>query len=183
MIIPRFSHIYLVCLPLCFYKSGRMNQWDESTSLFKLFNNIFLWEGLLVLKRTVLLFVAPLYALPPWILLTNCISFGIMVTHLASMVRKFVSSNKRTRYTSAAYCNAVTATDDTLNRNPPCHTSYTISLPRQSKGALLISSSVDFWYFLISRNATVPGQYFLGLSVFGSLPPSHLALALATAAT
>ena len=61
MIISNFSHIYLTHPSLCFYKSGRMNQWEKSISTFKcswtfeLFNNIFLWEGLVVLKRTVLL--------------------------------------------------------------------------------------------------------------------------------
>ena len=63
MIVSNFSHTYLTCPSLCFYESGRTNQWDESISTFRysqtfeLFNNIFLWEGLVVLKRTVLLFL------------------------------------------------------------------------------------------------------------------------------
>ena len=54
---------------------------------------------------------------------------------------------------------------------------------RQSNGALLISSSVDRWYLLISHSATVPGLYLLGfgVSVLGSLPPLCLASALAFA--
>ena len=32
-----------------------------------------------------------------------------------------------------------------------------ISLTRRWKGSFLMSSSVDFWYLLISRRATVPG--------------------------
>ena len=35
--------------------------------------------------------------------------------------------------------------------------SWAISLTRRWKGSLRISSSVDFWYRLISRKATVPG--------------------------
>ena len=105
-----------------------------------------------------LLFVALLYNLSPWILLTNCTSFSIMVTHLACMAHKFVSSNNRTRYTSAASCNALTTAGDTLNISPPCCISCTISLTKWSKGALLISSSVVLWHFLISRkcNSTWP---------------------------
>jgi hypothetical protein len=38
----------------------------------------------------------------------------------------------------------------------------TISRTSQEKGALQISSSVDFWYRRIWRNATVPGQYLRG---------------------
>ena len=123
----------------------------------------------MVLKMTVL-FVAPLYILLPQILLTNWISFNIMVTHLAYLAYKFGSSINKTRYASAASI-------------PPCYMSCTNSLTKQLNGILLISSSVDLWHFLISRNAMVPGQYFLGLSVLGSLPPFHLAFALAAAAT
>ena len=139
--------------------------------------------GFVVLKRTVLLFVALLYALSPWILLANCISFCIMVTHLACMAHKFVSSNNKTRYPSVASCNAVTAMGDTLNSIPLCCMSCTNSLTKRSNGALLISSSVDLWYLLMSHNATVPGLYLLGFlaSVLGSLPSLHLASALAIA--
>ena len=128
-------------------------------------------------------FVALLYALSPWILHANWISFGIMVTHFTCMVHKLVSSNNKTRYASTASCNAVTAAGDILSSCPPCHRSCTNSLMRQSNGALLISSSVDRWYLLISCSATVPGLYLLrfGVSVLGSLPPLCLASALALA--
>ena len=54
---------------------------------------------------------------------------------------------------------------------------------RQSNGALLISSSVDHLYLLISCSATVPGLYLLGfgVSALSSLPPLCLASALALA--
>ena len=190
MIIPGFSCIYLTCPSLCFYESGRTNQRDKSILTFKyswifeLFNNISLWEGLVVLKRTMLLFCGTaFYTLSPWTLCTNWISFGIMVTHLACMAHKFVSSNSKIRYASAASCNAVTAAGNILSSCPPCHRSCTNSLTRRSNGALLISSSVDHWYLLISHSATVPGLYLLGFgaSVLSSLPPLHLASALATA--
>ena len=122
--------------------------------------------------------MALLYTLSPWILCTNWISFGIMVTHLACMAHKFVSLNSKTRYASVASCNAITSGGDTLNSSPPCHRSCTNSLTRQSNGALLISSSVDHWYLLMSRSATVPGLYLLGFlaSVLSSLPPLLLPL-------
>ena len=84
-----------------------------------------------------------------------------MVTRLAFMAHKLVSLNNKTWYASA-----------TSN-----------SHMRQSNGALLISSSVDCWYLLISHSATVPGLYLLGFGVFvlGSFPPLCLASALATA--
>ena len=137
MIIPGFSSIYLTCPSLCFYESGRINQWDESISTFEysrtfeLFNNISLWEGLVVLKRTVVvLCVALLYALSPQILHTNWISFGIIVTCLACMAYKLVFLNSKTRYASAASCNAVTAAGDILSSCPPCCRSCTNSLMR-----------------------------------------------------
>ena len=132
-------------------------------------------------KDRVLLFVALPQALSPWILCTNWISFGIMVTCLTCMAHKLMSSNNKTRYASAASCNAVIAASDILNSCPPCHRFCTNSLMRQSNGALLIRSSVDRWYLLISHSATVPGLYLLGFgpSVFGSFPPLCLASALA----
>ena len=124
----------------------------------------------MVLKRTVLLLVVLLYVLFPWILLTNWITFGIMVTCLSCMVHKFVSLNNKTRYASAASCNAVTTAGDTINTIPLCSMSCTIFLTKWSKGALLISSSIVLWYLLIPHNATVPGLYLLGFlaSVLGS---------------
>ena len=134
-------------------------------------------------KDCVVVFVALPQALSPRILHDNWISFGIMVTHLACMVHKLVSSNNKMRYASATSCNAVIAAGNILNTCPPHHRSCTNSLTRQSNGALLIRSSVDCWYLLISCSATVPGLYLLGFgpSVFGSFPPLHLASALAAA--
>ena len=40
--------------------------------------------------------------------------------------------------------------------------SWAISRTRRWKGSLRMSSSVDFWYLLISRRATVPGLYLWG---------------------
>ena len=104
-----------------------------------------------------------------------------MVTHLACMVHKLVSSNNKTRYASAASCNAVIAAGNILNSCPPHRRSCTNSLTRQSNGAILIRSSVDCWYLLISHSARVPGLYLLGFgpSVFSSFPPLCLASALA----
>ena len=134
-------------------------------------------------KDCVVVFVALCQALSPWILHTNWISLGIMVTRLACMAHKLVSSNNKTRYASATSCNAVIAAGNILNSCPPFCRSCTNSLMRRLNGALLIRSSVDRWYLLISRSATVPGLYLLGFgpSVFGSFPPLHLASALAAA--
>ena len=132
-------------------------------------------------KDCVVVFVVLPQALSPQILHANWISFGIMVTHLACMVHKLVSSNNKMRYASATSCNAVIAAGDILNTCLPCRRSCTNSLTRQSSGALLIRSSVDCWYLLISR--IVPGLYLLGFepSVFSSFPPLCLASALVTA--
>mgnify|MGYP007048366038 FL=1 len=40
--------------------------------------------------------------------------------------------------------------------------SWAISRTRRWKGSLRMRSSVDFWYLLISRRATVPGLYLWG---------------------
>ena len=132
--------------------------------------------------HVVVLCVALLYALSPWILHANWISFSIIVTCLACMVHKLVSLNSKMRYASTTSCNAVTAADNILSLCPPCCRSCTNSLMRQSNCTLLISSSIDHWYLLISHSAMVPGLYLLGFgaSVLGSLPPLHLASALAT---
>ena len=134
-------------------------------------------------KDHVVVFVDLPKSLSPRILCTSWISFGILVTRLACMAHKLVSSNKKMRYASATSCNAIIAAGNILNSCPPCCRSCTNSLMRQSNGALLIRSSVDCWYLLISHSATVPGLYLLGFgpSVFSSFPPLHLASALATA--
>lgn len=40
--------------------------------------------------------------------------------------------------------------------------SWAISLTKRWNGSFLMSNSVDFWYLLISRRATVPGRYLWG---------------------
>lgn len=47
----------------------------------------------------------------PLILLANCMSFCIIVTRLACIAHRFVSSNRCTRNASAASCNAMIACD------------------------------------------------------------------------
>ncbi|KAF8733140.1 hypothetical protein HU200_015513 [Digitaria exilis] len=62
-------------------------------------------------------------------------SLGMMVTRLAWMAQRLVSSKSPTRYASAASCRT-----------------------RRWNGSLRMSSSVLFWYLRISRSATVPGR-------------------------
>ncbi|RCV33606.1 hypothetical protein SETIT_7G095400v2 [Setaria italica] len=82
-------------------------------------------------------------------------SLGMMVTRLAWIAQRLVSSNSPTRYASAASCSAATAED--WNRRSVLK-SCAISRTRRWKGSLRISSSVLFWYLRISRSATVPGR-------------------------
>ena len=82
-----------------------------------------------------------------------------MVTLLAWMAHKLVSSNKPTKYASDASCNAKTAED--WNRKSVLK-SWAISLTNLWNGNFLMSNSVDFWYLRISLNATVPGRYLCG---------------------
>jgi len=86
-----------------------------------------------------------LYARSPRILLANWISFGMIVTRLAWIAHKLVSSNKPVKYASDASCNAKTACD--WNRKSVLK-SWAISLTKRWNGNLRIKSSVDFWYFL-----------------------------------
>ena len=82
-----------------------------------------------------------------------------MVTLLAWIAHKLVSSNKPTKYASDASCNAKTAED--WNRKSVLK-SWAISLTNLWNGNFLMSNSVDFWYLRISLNATVPGRYLCG---------------------
>ncbi|XBI07831.1 hypothetical protein VPH35_135671 [Triticum aestivum] len=82
-------------------------------------------------------------------------SLGMMVTRLAWMAQRLVSSNSPTRYASAASCSADTA--ELWNRRSVLK-SCAISRTRRWKGSLRMSSSVLFWYLRISRSATVPGR-------------------------
>ena len=99
-------------------------------------------------------------------------SFGMMVTRLAWIAHKLVSSNSPTRYASEASCSAMTA-EDWKRRS--VLKSCAISRTSRWNGSLRISSSVLFWYRLISRRATVPGRYRCGFFT----PPVAGALFLA----
>ena len=81
----------------------------DGSNLFELFR-VLLWEEVVVLKRTVCFgFCGDLTARSPRIRLASWISFGIMVTRLAWMAQRLVSSNSPTRYASEASCRASTA--------------------------------------------------------------------------
>ena len=75
------------------------------------------------------------------------------------MAHKLVSSNRPTRYASAASCSTKIA--PLAKFNLPLK-SWAISRTSRWKGSLLIKSSVDFWNRRISRRATVPGLYRCG---------------------
>jgi len=94
------------------------------------------------------------YARSPRIRRASCMSFGIIVTRLAWIAHKLVSSNSPTRYASEASCKAKTA--ELWNLRSVLK-SWAISLTSLWKGSFLINNSVDFWYLRISRRATVPG--------------------------
>ncbi|OQU75745.1 hypothetical protein SORBI_3010G021401 [Sorghum bicolor] len=76
-------------------------------------------------------------------------SLGMMVTRLAWMAQRLVSSK---RPTSTAWL---------WNRRSVLK-SWAISRTRRWKGSFRIRSSVLFWYLRISRSATVPGLYLCG---------------------
>ncbi|KAK9670692.1 hypothetical protein RND81_13G218600 [Saponaria officinalis] len=86
-------------------------------------------------------------------------SLGMMVTRLAWMAHRLVSSNRPTRYASAASWRANTAW---LWKRRSVLKSWAISRTSLWKGSFLMSSSVLFWYLRISRSATVPGRYLWG---------------------
>merc|ERR1712183_1003770 len=83
----------------------------------------------------------------------------MMVTLLAWMAHRLVSSKSPTKYASLASCRAPIAALWSLRS---VLKSWAISLTRRWKGSFLMRSSVDFWYLLISRRATVPGLYLWG---------------------
>jgi len=97
--------------------------------------------------------------LSPLILLASWRSLVMMVTLLAWMAHKLVSSKRDTRYAYAAYCSANTAW---LWNLTSCLNSWAISLTSLWKGSFRMRRSVDFWYFLISLKATVPGLNLCG---------------------
>merc|ERR1719493_533060 len=86
-------------------------------------------------------------------------SLGMMVTRLAWMAQRVVSSKSPTREASEASWRAITA-EDWKRRS--VLKSWAISLTRRWNGSLRMRSSVDFWYLRISRRATVPGLYLWG---------------------
>merc|ERR1719288_148609 len=83
----------------------------------------------------------------------------MMVTLLAWMAHRLVASKRPTREASDASWRAPMAADWNLRS---VLKSWAISLTRRWKGSLRMRSSVDFWYLLISRRATVPGRYLWG---------------------
>jgi len=83
----------------------------------------------------------------------------MMVTLLAWIAHKLVSSKRPTKYASLASWRAATAE---LWNLKSVLKSWAISRTKRWKGSLRIKSSVDFWYLLISRRATVPGRYLCG---------------------
>ncbi|THU53895.1 hypothetical protein C4D60_Mb10t19200 [Musa balbisiana] len=79
----------------------------------------------------------------------------MIVTRLAWMAQRLVSSKRPTRYASAASCSAATAE---LWKRRSVLKSWAISRTRRWNGSFRMSSSVLFWYLRISRRATVPGR-------------------------
>ena len=84
------------------------------------------------------------------------ISFGIIVTRLAWIAHRFVSSKRPTRYDSEASCSARMAVDW---KRRSVLKSCAISRTSRWKGSLRMSNSVLFWYLRISLKATVPGLF------------------------
>ena len=82
-------------------------------------------------------------------------SLGKIVTLFVCIAQRLVSSISLIRYDSIASCNASTA--PAWIRWNAC-SFWRISCTSLRKGILGINSSVDFWYFLISLRALVPGQ-------------------------
>ena len=97
-------------------------------------------------------------------------SLGIIVHHLVCIAQRLLSLNKLIRYASLASCKAMTTVPWNLI---PLMNCWPISWTSLMNGSFLISSSMLFWYFLISHKASVPGQYLLLCfsSVFFSLGP------------
>ena len=107
----------------------------------------------------------------------NWISLGIIVTLLACMVQRLVSSMRPTKNAYAASCRHIMALP--WKHISVLPTAWAISQTSHEKGSFLIRSSVLFWNCQISWRATVPGWYFLVFFTFpalrnsfwGALPP------------
>ena len=76
------------------------------------------------------------------------------------MAHRFASSNRLTTYASTAFCRARRDIAWTL-RLP--HICWVISLTHFTNGSFLMRNEVNFWNFLISCKATIPGLYLLFL--------------------
>ena len=68
-------------------------------------------EELVVLKGPYFVFVSAVQALSLRILLASWMSFGMMVTRLAWIAQRLVSSNNPTKYASEASCSALIVRD------------------------------------------------------------------------
>ena len=92
----------------------------------------------------------------PRILLANCISLGIIVTRLPWIAQRFESSNKPTKWASAASCNANIA--DACQRYATLVIVSWSSRTNRANGNRRSRRSVDCWYLLISLRAFSPIQ-------------------------
>ena len=89
----------------------------------------------------------------PLILLANCMSFGITVTHFVCTTHRFTCSSKLTKKASPASCKALTAMLWNLKSGL---ISCIISFTNLWNGNLLTNYSVLVWYFFISFKALIP---------------------------
>ena len=94
-------------------------------------------------------------------------SLGIIVTLLACMVQRLVSSMRLTKNASAASCKHIMVLP--WKRMSVLPTVWAISWTSHEKGSFQIRSSVLFWNYQISCRATVPGWYFLGFFICPAL--------------
>ena len=92
---------------------------------------------------------------PPIKRFHNIMSLGWIVTRPAWIEQMFTSSNILTRNDSDTSWRARSAV---LWNRRPGHIRCETSLTSLWKESFRIKRSVDFWYFLISRRATVPGR-------------------------
>ena len=124
----------------------------------KNFQHVLLLHILLVSYNLLvtLIYSILLQLLSPLILQANCMSLGMIVTHLAWIAHKLLSLNRLTRYASLASCNAIMAV---LWNRTPVKNCWPTSWTNCMNSNFLINSSVLFWYFLISLSAMVPGLY------------------------
>jgi len=104
--------------------------------------------------------------------LAICKSLGIIVTRFAWIAHRFTSSNRVTKHSSETHWSACIASE--VNRMSDLY-SWASSLTSRWKGSFRNSRLVDFWYFRISRRATVPGRYLRFFLTPPSLGPFFLA--------